>query len=283
MRKKRLPLVLVLAIASGLLSGYLALNFLRNQTSNLIAAEPVASGKVVVAAKDLPLGTVLRSQDVRMIDWPGDALPTGYAAAPGDVVGRGLITSVSANEPLLEVKLAPKGVGGGLAVSIPDGMRALSVRVDEVVGVAGFVLPGTRVDVLATIEPDQASGQERTVTKVILQNVQTLAAGQKVERDMEGKPQTVTVITLLVTPEQAERLTLASNEGRIQLALRNMLDIAEVETPGVRPAALITSPSANPGRAVRVGPRRSRETGVTVIEMYRGGERTLSTFSPRNP
>ena len=283
MRKKRLPLVLVLAIASGLLSGYLALNFLRDQTSNLIAAEPVASGKVVVAAKDLPLGTVLRSQDVRMIDWPGDALPTGYAAAPGDVVGRGLITSVSANEPLLEVKLAPKGVGGGLAVSIPDGMRALSVRVDEVVGVAGFVLPGTRVDVLATIEPDQASGQERTVTKVILQNVQTLAAGQKVERDMEGKPQTVTVITLLVTPEQAERLTLASNEGRIQLALRNMLDIAEVETPGVRPTALITSPSANPGRAVRVGPRRSRETGVTVIEMYRGGERTLSTFSPRNP
>lgn len=293
MNRKRLPIFIALALVSGLLAGYLALSFLRNQPGRLAAAEPTSSGKVAVAAKDLPVGSVLKPEDVVMIDWPGNAVPAGYASNATAVVGRGLITSVSTNEPFLETKLASKEAGGGLTIIIPEGMRAVSVKVDEVIGVAGFVLPGTRVDVLVTIEPEVEGGKSETVTRAILQNVQTLAAGQTVQRDVEGKPQTVAVITLLVTPEQAEQLTLAANQGRIQLALRNTLDQAEVKTSGVRSASLVrggaTAPVAQ--RAVQIRPQqRPRSTGpapsnsgTTVIETFRGGERTLSTFSSKSP
>lgn len=282
MRQKRLSLLLLLAVLSGLIAGYLALSYLRNQPAKLVAAEP-PRGKVVVAVRDLPLGTLLRAEDVRTIDWPAHAVPAGYIAAVGEVVGRGLLTPVRENEPVLTTKLASREAGGGLAVTIPDGMRGISVRVDEVIGVAGFVVPGTRVDVLLTIDPN-ASGQDQAVTRVILQNVETLAAGQSIQHDPEGKPQTVTVITLLVSPEDAERLALAANQGRIQLALRNRLDLAPVQTPGIRTSALVAPPrqqAAAPTRAVRVQQRGvPREGEATIVEMYRGGVRTLSTFAP---
>lgn len=282
--------MLVLAITSGLLAGALALHFLRQQPRNLIAAEPRSTGKMVIAARDLAVGDRLRNEDVRLIDWPGNALPEGYAAATAQVIGRGVITAVKTNEPLLDSKLASTDAGAGLVVAIPEGMRALSVKVDEVVGVAGFVTPGTRVDVLVTIDPRDSSGNsEQTITRVILQNVQAVGAGQTIQQDPEGKPQTVSVVTVLVTPEEAEKLTLAANEGRIQLALRNTLDLAEVETPGVRAAALVRnsapSAAADPGRQVRPRTRSSADASpaATVIETYKGGVRTLSTFSPRNP
>jgi pilus assembly protein CpaB len=283
MKKKRLPLLFALAATFGLLAAYLSLGFLRDQPARLVAAEAPATAKMVVAARDLPLGTLLRAEDVRAIDWPAHALPAGYAASPADVLGRGVITPVATNEPLLAAKLSSKEEGGGLPIVIPEGMRALSVRVDEVVGVAGFVVTGTRVDVLVTINPPGESGRDNgSITRVILQNVETLAAGQTYQRDAEGKPQTVTVITLLVTPEQAERLTLAANDGRIQLALRNTLDMREAETPGVRATALVRPP-ATPGRAVQAGTRtRTAEPRGVVVETYRGGVRTLSTFSGPN-
>jgi pilus assembly protein CpaB len=284
MKQKRLVLVLLFALGSGVLAGFLALQYLRNQARPLAAAE-APKGKVVVAAMDLPLGTVLTAQQVRVIDWPG-AVPAGFATSPTEVIGRGLITGVYTDEPLLASKLADKESGGGLSIIIPEGMRALSVRVDEVIGVAGFVLPGTRVDVLLTIKPQNDSQETQPATRVILQNMLTLAAGQTIQRDAEGKPQTVAVITLLVTPEQSERLTLAANEGRIHLALRNTLDMAEVATPGVRANALIATSQAPraAARPVRVRPVTSGVTTspastTTVVEMYRGGERTLSTFN----
>ncbi len=140
------------------------------------------------------------------------------------------------NEPILDAKLADAAEGGGLPPLIPPGMRALSVRVDEVVGVAGFVTPQTRVDVILTITP---SGSSDARSKVILQNIRALAAGQEIRRDEDGKPMTVTVVTVLVTPEQAEKLVLASTQGRIQMALRNMLDLDEVDTPGERVSGLL--------------------------------------------
>lgn len=277
-RRQRKWFALVLALASGGAAGYLALNYL--QSPGTSRAEAAGSTQVAVAARDLALGTVVTAADVKMVDWPGTAVPPGYASRTMDVVGRGLITAVSANEPLMTQKMAPKGAGGGLSIVIPEGMRAVSVKVDEVVGVAGFVLPGTRVDVLVTLNP--TSEREEMATRVILQNVQTLAAGQTIQRDAEGKPQTVTVITLLVDPVQAEKLTLAATEGQIHLALRNMLDLAVVETEGVRAAELVGSPVVAPAPTPSVArPARAasgvRRDGTTVVT-FNGAERTETTF-----
>jgi pilus assembly protein CpaB len=280
MRKKRRKwFALVLALASGGAASYLALNTMQQP----LAARPAdgaPTARVVVAARDLPVGSVLASGDLKVVDWPTTALPPGYASDPATVVGRGLITSVSTNEPMLEVKLASKEGGGGLSITIPEGMRAVSVKVDEVVGVAGFVLPGTRVDVLATLTT--SSGRDEAATRVILQNVQTLAAGQTIQRDAEGKPQTVTVITLLVDPDQAEKLTLAATEGAIQLALRNTLDMGQVATQGADAGNLVESSTATtttPARpAVSTAPRATRRAPGTSVITYNGAERTVTTF-----
>lgn len=281
MKKKRLILVLVLAIGSGTLAAYLALDFLRQQTVvPLVAAEPRRS-QVAVAARDLPLGSVLRTEDIRLVSWPADALPLGYATSTAELVGRGLITPVRANEPLLSSKLADRESGGGMPILIPEGMRALSVRVDEVVGVAGFVLPGTRVDVLVTVDDRNGGNRENTISRVVLQNIAVLASGQTVQRDVEGKPQTVSVVTLMVNPDDAEVLTLAANEGKIQLALRNMLDLAEVRTRGARVPNLVNpggQPANTPVRTVRVPARSAPDRQATVVETYRGGQRTIQTF-----
>src|SRR5471030_2676331 len=192
---------------------------------------------VVVAAADLDIGAELRREDIRIIDWPANAVPANAISDPQEVIGRGLILPVIENEPFLPMKLASKEAGSGLPPVIPPGLRAVSVRVNEVIGVSGYVLPGTRVDVVATVSP---SGQGSDMTsKVILTNVQVLAAGTKIDRETDkNKPMPVSVVTLLVNPEEAERLTLASTEGKIQLALRNPLDKTIPQTPGVQPAAL---------------------------------------------
>ena len=277
MRNLRPMLMLLLALVSGGLAAYLALRYLRQQASPLMAAEPRA-GQVALATRDLSVGTVLTPQDVKLVEWPGNAVPVGYISSSEAAVGRGVIANVRANEALLDTKLAMKEAGGGLPIAVGEGMRALSVRVDDVVSVAGFVVPGTRVDVLLTIQPP---GSNETQTRVILQNVATLAAGQQIQRDKDGKPQTVTVITLLVTPEQAERLTLGSNQGRIQLALRNTLDTLTADTPGILASGLLGAAkrTAGPRRPGR-GPARPVESGPapTIIEGYNGGARTLLKF-----
>ena len=193
-----------------------------------------------------------------MIDWPANAVPKDSFATPAELIGRGLIYPVIQNEPFLPNKLASVGAGAGLPPAIPPGLRAVSVRVNEVIGVAGYVLPGTRVDVVVTVSP---SGQSADMTsKVILTNVQVLAAGTKIERDTDkNKPMPVTVVTLLVNPDEAERLTLASSEGKIQLALRNPLDTQTVSTHGVRPAALLGMTPV-----VRVATYRPRTPGLLV-------------------
>lgn len=276
MRKARPWLMLLLALASGGLAAYLALRYLREQATPLMASEP-KKVSVVLAARSMPIGAVVTEQDVKVVDWPGDAVPSGYIGSVADALGRGVITPVAENEPLLAAKVSTKESGGGLPIIIKDGMRAMSVRVDEVIGVAGFVLPGTHVDVLLSL--DKGEGRPQSITRTILQNVQVLAAGQQVQRDKEGKPQTVTVITLLVTPEDAELLVLAGKEGRIQLALRNTLDTLSVTTAGAKTDQLVPGgpppkrPSPN-----RPPPAPAPKVDRTVIEGYRGGERTLTTF-----
>lgn len=274
MKIPRYWLVLLGAAASGLLAGYVALVYISEAPAPLEAT--VSSARTaVVAARDLPAGSIVRREDVKTIDWPGSAVPQGFVPEAGEVVGRGVIVEVRENEPLLDWKLAQREAGGGLSITIPEGMRAVSVGVDEVIGVAGFVLPGTRVDVLVTVVP--SSDRTQSVTRTILTNIRTLAADQRYQQDIDGEPSYVTVVTLLVTPEQAETLTLAATEGQIQLALRNTLDPGEPRTSGQRIASLIAGSSRpTPARTPRVAP--PTPTPDQVIESYEGGRRTLLRF-----
>ena len=228
---------------------------------------------VVVAAANLPLGTELRRDDLRVIAWPADAVPEGAFKDPQDLVGRGLIQPVTQNETVLPGKLAPVGAGAGLPPVIPEGMRALSVRVNDVIGVAGYVLPGTHVDVLATVSPTNTPGD--MTSKVVLTNVLVLAAGTRIEQDVENnKPVSVSVVTLQVSPMEAESLTLASTEGKIQLALRNPLDKTAPATPGIRPAVLLGyTPAARPVTPRAAAARPVPPPAPPTVEIIRGDRR----------
>jgi pilus assembly protein CpaB len=213
--------------------------------------------RIVLATKDLEVGTLLKDEDVRVEDWPG-AVPAGATARPQDVLGRGVTTTIYAREPIIESRLAPKGAGGGLAAMIPQGMRAVAIRVNEVVGVAGFVVPGMHVDILISGNSPGGNGNLGTLTKTMLQNIEVLSAGQDFKKDAEGKPIMVQVVNLLVTPEQAEQLSLASNQTTIQLILRNPLDHQTTQTTGAAMAQLFTGGKIKlpqPGEGVAARPR----------------------------
>ena len=238
MARMRVFLVLVLALAAGGGLAYATYDYVQKAAPTSVG---MPTTKVVVAASDLDIGAELDANDVRVIDWPTNAVPQNAITDPNEVIGRGLILPIIQNEPFLPMKLAGKESGAGLPPAIPPGMRAVSVRVNEVIGVAGYVLPGTRVDIVATVSPTQQHSD--MTSKVVLTDIQVLAAGTKIERDVEAdKPVSVNVVTLLVNPEEAERLTLAANEGQIQLALRNPLDRAIPVTRGVRAAGLLGNP-----------------------------------------
>jgi pilus assembly protein CpaB len=198
-----------------------------------------AMTRVVLAARDLELGAVLREDDLKLAEWPG-AVPAGATTRIQDLVGRGVTTVIYAKEPVIGSRLAPKGAGGGLAAMIPPGMRAVAVRVNEVVGVAGFVVAGMRVDVLISGNSPGGNSNLGTLTKTLLQNIEVLSAGQDFKKDAEGKPIMVQVVNLLVTPEQAEQLSLASNQTIIQLVLRNPLDRQMAKTSGAALRNLFT-------------------------------------------
>jgi pilus assembly protein CpaB len=282
MRRTRPWLMLAVALASGGVAALLAMRYLRQQATPMLAAPK--TGDLVIAARPLPLGTVLGDADVKTIEWNGGALPVGYTTTKGEVVGRGVMSPLQENEPILDSKLAPKGAGGGLPVIIEQGKRALTMKVNDVSGVAGFVTPNTRVDVLLTID-DKVNTTE-PATRIIMQDVRALAAGQQIQPDKDGKPVSVGVVTFLVSPEQAETLALASQQGSIQLALRNMLDTTRVKTNGTRTSALLGGPIGRPLGARRPAVSRGPTTAAapvpqasqTVIEVYRGGTRTLQKF-----
>jgi pilus assembly protein CpaB len=247
----RVFMVFALAVTAGGALAFGTYNYVQQRPAQTVS---LPTRPVVVAASDLDIGAELRREDVRIIEWPANAVPASAISDPKDVIGRGIVLPVIENEPILPMKLGGKDAGSGLPPAIPPGLRAVSVRVNEVIGVAGYVLPGTRVDVLATVSPTGAASD--MTSKVILTNVQVLAAGTKIERDTDkNKPIAVSVVTLLVDPEEAERLTLASTEGKIQLALRNPLDKETPLTQGIRPAALLGF-----GAPVRTAVARARTT-----------------------
>jgi len=254
--------------------------------------QQASTTQILVAAHDLELGSVIKDADISMADWVGP-LPKSAVIKKDLVVGRGVVSQLYQGEPIVEARLAAVGAGGGLAATIPPGMRACAVRVNEVVGVAGFVVPGMRVDVIISGTERGAAGAQGPIVKTILQNIQVLSAGTNIQKDNEGKPVQVPVVNLLVTPEQAEILSLASNETRIQLVLRNPLDTDTTKTPGIAMANLFSgaapkvvertvvqkpvakAPAPAPAPVVEKAP----EPHVFMVQILNGNKRTEEKFS----
>jgi pilus assembly protein CpaB len=242
----------------------------------------IATNHAVVAAKTLPMGTLLTKEDVKLVAWPARTPVAGGFTDVDAVVNRGLVGPVAENEPLVESKLAAREAGAGLPPSIPPGMRAMSVKVNEVIGVAGFVVPGTRVDVVVIVHEHDDS-----VSRVVVSDVQVLTAGTRIDQEnaKDGKPIPSTVITLMVTPADAERIALAQVEGQIMLALRNPMDSDPTVTAGIRIAGLIGAPTPSPqlratsGKRPAVVPTEPKPEvvaapAVYTVEAIRAAKRT---------
>lgn len=272
--RRRMVIILVLALVSGGLAAYLAYRVLSGTEEEGEQERTVQVTEVAVAATPMDVGDIVAAENVKMVEWPADAVPADYSQSASEVVGRGVITPVAVNEPLLASKLARKEAGGGLSIVVPEGMRAMSVPVNQVVGVAGFVLPGTRVDVIVTATPPGGGEFE---TQVVLQDVEVLSAGQLIRRTTEGQtqPQVVSVVTVLVTPEQAETLTLATESGQLQLALRNTLDRDTTATAGIEASRVLPRWRVTRGAPVSTGPRRP--SSRVQVEIYRGPQRSSTT------
>ncbi|HEY6939684.1 MAG TPA: Flp pilus assembly protein CpaB [Terriglobales bacterium] len=278
MNRNRLLLIGILALGVGALVSYMVYTTLRRT----VATVKQANTQVVVAALDLQVGAKLEDKDLQEIRLPGANLPQGYFQNKADVLGRGVVMPIAKGEFILPSKLAAENAGAGLPSLIPPGMRAVSVRVNEVVAVAGFVIPGTRVDVLLTGNP---RGTDEPLTTTVLENVEVLAAGQKLQRSAQGEPQSVPVITLLVSPEDAQKLTMASSEGHIQLALRNPLDTSEENLAVLRDSSLYRmggpAPDPRPARTrVRraAAPKPAPQPSMYVVEMIKGDKRDTAKF-----
>jgi pilus assembly protein CpaB len=216
----------VVAAAGGLITYRTLIG--HTQAAKAVAAPTV---QIVVAAKDLEMGAVLKEGDLQLGDWSGQ-VPVGATNKPADLMGRGVNTPIYAKEPIIESRLAQKGAGGGLAAMIPHGMRAFAVSVNEIVGVAGFVTAGSHVDLLISGTAPGQNASMGTLSKTLIQNLEVLSAGGDIKKDPEGKPLPVQVVNVLVTPEQAEVLSLASSQTSIRMTLRNPLDHDIAKTPG---------------------------------------------------
>jgi pilus assembly protein CpaB len=278
MNRKLLTVLLIAFV----LAGGCSLLVYRMVGRKVAVSQAAQTTRVVAAIADIKLGTILTAANLTTIEIAG-AVPKGVLLKPEDAIGRGVMSNLFQGEPIIESRLAPKGSGGGLAASIKQGMRACAVRVDEVVGVAGFVTPGMRVDVLASGDPpNDPNPKLGTKVKTILQNIEVLSAGTDIQKDAEGKPIQVRVVNLLVTPEQAEQLSLASSHAQIQLVLRNPLDTqtAQVETTAMADIFADGPGIANSKRAIHTGARVRKPVVRSVsVEVINGGQRSEKKFS----
>jgi pilus assembly protein CpaB len=236
--------------------------------------------RVVAARVVLQPGTPIAAENLTEIDWPKNVALDGLIEKKEDVAGHVLGYAVAANEPVLRRDLAASA-SLGLAAKIPDGMRASAVKTNEVMNVAGFILPGSRVDVLVTLRGEN-NNASTTTARTVLQNVQVLATGTKMDPDPTGKPENVTVVTLLVTPEQSQTLALAQSQGTIQFVLRNGGDSANPETPAVDMADLTGVQNVPP---VPLEPARPKRVAAVVkpsdayrVETVANGKVTVATF-----
>lgn len=254
MKNKRALVVMAVAILFGLIAVGLAWNWMLRHPGT-------KAGSIVVAATDINLGQRLTPEMVKLTEWPTDSMPKGAFVDPQKLAGRVLKSSVLAGEPVSEAKLAPAGTLGGLSALITEGKRAITVRVNDVIGVAGFTLPGNYVDIIVSTEKDpnpEAGVREQSISKIVLERILVLAVAQEVNRD-ETKPRVVNAVTLEVTPEQAETLDLARSVGTLSLALRNQVDPQSAQTAGATKLTLLpaVAPAVKPAPAKpATAPRR---------------------------
>lgn len=227
------------ALAAGVGCAWMVTRYLSRHAGSAVV---VPTGHVVVAAVDIPVAGNLTPEVLKVVDWPLSAQPQGSFDAIDAVNGRVANVSLVAGEPIVESRLSPKGAGAGMASLIPPSMRAMTVTANDVIGVSGFIHPGDVVDVITTMSgpvPGAAAGtQDQFRSKIVLQNIRILAVGQRLSSD-PNKPEQVPVVTLLVTPEESERLALASTQGKLQLTMRSQMDKEQLETPGVSPPELL--------------------------------------------
>ena len=273
---RRLLVVLLIAF---LIAGVSSLVVYRLVGNRVAFAHPVSKTRVVTAAADVKLGTILSAANLSTTEVEG-APPKGAILKVENAIGRGAMADLVQGETILDSRLAPLGSGGGLAATIRQGMRACAVKVDEVVGVAGFVTPGMRVDVLISGDPPgQANSVQGTLVKTLLQNIEVLSAGTDIQKDTEGKPQQVHVVNLLVTPQQAEVLSLASNQTHIQLVLRNPLDTQLAKVPGSGMANLFANGN-EPSPALSIAKlKRSSIPKADFVEVFIGSQRTMQRIA----
>jgi len=293
---RRLISVLMFALVVASLTSYVLYRLILVRVQS--QGRTVATNQLVVAKHDIQVGSLIQDADVEEVAW-GAPIPEEALKTKQDVIGRGAIATVYQNEPFLVGRLAPRGAGAGLAATIPVGMRAVALRVNEVVGLAGFVVPGMRVDVLmAGNAPTAEQARFGTLCRTILQNIEVLSAGQKLDKTTDGKPETAQVVNLLVTPTQAEILNLAMSETKVQLVLRNPLDNQAQTPPGTSIAGLFGVPAripiglplgeqpfhppANAPAAPRAttAARVSSEKQIPVahVEVFRGVKKSEETF-----
>jgi pilus assembly protein CpaB len=251
MRNKRLIIALLAAVTFGLIAAVSVKQY-------LLSAQTFKSNlnDVVVAKVEIPVGSRIIPEQLAVAQFPADVTPEGAISKIDErLIGRVVVTSISPRDPVTELKLAPIGAAGGLSSMIPEGYRAMTVAVNDVVGVSGFIMPGTLVDVVVVITPPKGSGNEEMISKIVLQNIKVLANGQNIDKPKNDREveRTIKAVTLQVTPEQAEKLALASSEGKLQLVMRNSVDQADEQTAGANKRTLLTGERAmiapDPGSA----------------------------------
>jgi pilus assembly protein CpaB len=274
---RRLLTILLIAFFIAAACTLLIAHLVRNQASG---RQPVTT--LVVAAKtDIKLGTILTADNITTLGITGT--PPKEAILEKDmksVIGRGVVADLYEGEPIIESRLALPGSGGGLAATIPPGMRACAVKVDDVVNVSGFVTPGMRVDVLISgIPPGVQNPTQGTESRTLLQNIQVLSAGTDIQKDNQGKPKQVQVVNLLVTPEQAETLSLASNQVTIRLVLRNPLDTKVAPVPGTATVNLFSGTNAAPAQAKHATVTKRVAPQAFVVEVFNGSKQSQEKFA----
>jgi len=282
MRNPKAVVMLVLSVVIGLGATIVAAGWISQQGQ-------VASSKVVVAAGDIQLGSRLTAQMVKTVDWPSGIIPPGAIAKAETLEDRVVKTSILRGEPILEAKLAPVGTKGGLSAVIPEGKRAMTVRVNDVIGVAGFALPGNHVDIVVNTQLDGDGRGDRQISKIVLEHILVLAVAQEASRD-ETKPRVVNAVTLELTPEQAEKLDLARSVGTLSLVLRNQIDKDGAETRGIMKQQLLAGDKVQPQpekkevKPVRAVATKKRPAVVTVaaskdtVEVIKGVHKSKVEF-----
>ncbi len=303
MRNKRLIIALLAAITFGLIAAVSVKQYL------LSAQAFNRTNDVVVAKVDIPVGSRIIPEQLSIKQFPADVTPVGaIGKIDENLIGRVVVTSISPNDPLTESKLAPVGSLGGLSSVIPEGYRAMTVKVDDVVGVSGFIMPGTLVDIVVVIQPPKGTANEEMISKIVLQNIKVLASGQNIDKPKNDREveRSVRAVTLQVTPEQAEKLALASSEGKLQLVMRNSVDQADEQTSGANKRTLLSgeramlvpepgvssnsTPKAAPTSPRRIAPRPVKETAPApkatqpplaarpTVEVIKGAKKEIQDF-----